>query len=95
MSKALNRYSSYAKMAWDTAVARRVMDQHEYIRPFRHCHARLFHRGWFILLVSYNTPVAIANCVGQLVMLNPEWFSNTTTRQIRWFLQDFCGINNP
>lgn len=95
MSKALEHYGTYAKMAWDAAFARRVMNNPDYIRPFRNCHARLFYQGGRVLLVSYNAPVAIASANGQLVMLNPERFSNTTTRQIRWFLQDFCGINNP
>ena len=95
MSKALERYGTYANTDWDAAVARRVMDHPDYIRPFRHCNARLVHNGVLILLVSYETPVAIANCAGQLVMLNPERFSNTTTRQIRWFLQDVCKIGNP
>lgn len=95
MSKALERYGTYADMAWDMAVARRITDNPAYIRPFRHCNARLFYREQHILLVSYATPVAIASCDGRLIMLNPEWFSNTTTSHIRWFLQDFCGINNP
>lgn len=95
MSKALKRYGTYADMKWDEALARRIMDKPDYIRPFRHCNARLFYRDQLIVLVSYATPVAIATSDGQLMMLNPERFSNTTTRQIRWFLQDFCGIKNP
>ena len=95
MSKALKRYGAYANMAWDEAFARRIMDKPDYIRPFRHCHAHLCYQDGLILLVSYDTPVAVADYTGSLVMVNPERFSNTTTRQIRWFLQDFCSINNP
>ena len=95
MTKALERYGTYANMTWDEAFARRIMDKPDYVRPFRHCNARLFYSGQHILLVSYATPVAIASCAGQLIMLNPKRFSNTTTRQVRWFLQDFCDINNP
>lgn len=93
--KALERYGTYADTAWDTAVARRIMGNPDYIRSYRHCNARLVYHGRHILLVSYATPVAIASRAGRLIMLNPEWFSNTTTRQIRWFLQDFAAINNP
>lgn len=95
MSKALERYGTYADMKWNEAFARRVMDKPDYIRPFRHCNARLYYRDGVVLLVSYDTPVAIAGYTGSLVMLNPEWFSITTTQHVRWFLQDFCGINNP
>lgn len=95
MSEALKRYGAYANMAWDEAVARRIMDKPNYVRPFRRCSARLVYQGQLILLVSYNTPVAIASCDGRLIMLNPERFSNTTTSHVRWFMQDFCGINNP
>lgn len=95
MTKALERYGAYADMKWDEAFARRIMDKPDYIRPFRHCHAHLCYQGGLILLVSYDTPVAIAGYTGSFVMLNPTWFSNTTTRQIRRFLQDFCGIANP
>ena len=95
MTKAIERYGTYANMKWNEAFARRVMDKPDYIRPFRHCNARLYYQDGLILLVSYSTPVAIAGYTGSLVMLNPEWFSNTTTRHVRWFLQDFCGINNP
>lgn len=95
MSKALKRYGTYASMAWNEAFARRIMDKPDHIRQFRHCHAHLYYQDGLILLVSYDTPVAIAGYTGSLVMLNPERFSNTTTRQIRRFLQDFCSINNP
>lgn len=95
MTKALERYGAYANIKWNEAFARRIMDKPDYTRPFRHCNARLCYQDGLILLVSYNTPVAIAGYTGSLVMVNPEWFSNTTTRQIRWFLQDFCSINNP
>lgn len=95
MTKALERYGTYANMAWDAAVARRIMDNPDYIRPFRHCNARLFYREQHILLVSYATPVAIATSDGRLIMLNPERFSITTTSHVRWFMQDFCNINNP
>ena len=95
MTKAIERYGTYADMKWNEAFARRVMGKPDYIRPFRHCNARLFYSEQHILLVSYATPVAIASCDGRLIMLNPERFSNTTTRQIRRFLQDFCRINNP
>lgn len=95
MSKALERYGTYADMKWNEAFARSIMDKPDYIRPFRHCYARLCYQDGLILLVSYDTPVAVAGYTGSLIMVNPEWFSNTTTRQIRWFLQDFCGINNP
>ena len=95
MTKALERYGTYADVEWDETFARRIMGRPDYIRPFRHCNARLYYRYGLVLLVSYSTPVAIAGYTGQLVMLNPERYSNTTTRQIRWFLQDFCGINNP
>ena len=95
MSKALERYGNYADMKWNMPFARRIMDKPDYVRPFRHCHAHLYYQDGLILLVSYNTPVAIAGYTGSLIMVNPERFSNTTTRQIRWFLQDFCGISNP
>ena len=95
MSKALKRYGTYANMAWDEAAARRIMDKPDYVRPFRRCSARLVYQGQLILLVSYSTPVAIANCAGQLIMLNPEQYSITTTTHVRWFMRDFCGINNP
>lgn len=95
MSKALKRYGSYANMAWNEVFARRIMAKPDYIRPFRHCNAHLYYQDGLVLLVSYDTPVAIAGYTGSLVMVNPERFSNTTTRQIRWFLQDFCHINNP
>lgn len=95
MTKALERYGTYANMEWNEAFARFVMAKPDYIRPFRHCNARLYYKDGTILLVSYKTPVATASCDGRLIMLNPERFSNTTTRQIRWFLQDFCNINNP
>lgn len=95
MTKALERYGTYAGMKWNEAFARRIMDKHDYIRPFRHCNARLYYKDGLILLVSYNTPVAISGYDGRLMMLNPKRFSNTTTRQIRWFLQDFCRVNNP
>ena len=95
MSEALKRYGTYADMKWNLTVARRIMDKPGYVRPFRHCHARLCYQAGLILLVSYDTPVAIADYTGRLIMVNPERFSNTTTRQIRWFLQDFCGIANP
>lgn len=95
MTKALKRYRTYADMAWNETIARRIMNKPDYIRQFRHCNAHVYYQDGLILLVSYNTPVAIAGYTGSFVMLNPEWFSNTTTRQIRWFLQDFCHINNP
>ena len=95
MTKALDRYGTYADFKWNEAFARRIMAKPDYIRPFRHCHARLYYKSGIILLASYGTPVAIAGYTGRLIMLNPERFSNTTTRQIRWFLQDFCNINNP
>ena len=95
MSKALERYGTYADMKWNMPFARRIMEKPDYVRPFRHCHAHLCYQDGLILLVSYDTPVAVAGYTGSLIMLNHEWFSNTTTRQIRWFLQDFCGINNP
>lgn len=96
MTKALERYGTYADIKWDEAFARRAMDKPDYIRPFRHCNARLYYKDGLVLLVSYATPVAIAGgCTGRLIMLNPERFSNTTTRHVRWFIQDFCGINNP
>lgn len=95
MSKALKRYGTYADMKWNMPFARRIMDKPDYIRPFRHCNAHLCYQDGLILLVSYDTPVAVAGYTGSLIMVNPERFSNTTTRQIRWFLQDFCGINNP
>ena len=92
---ALKRYCTYAACEWNMPFARRIMDKPDYVRPFRHCHAHLYYQDGLILLVSYNTPVAIAGYTGSVVMVNPERFSNTTTRQIRWFLQDFCKINNP
>ena len=95
MTKALKRYCAYASMKWNEEFARHVMEKPDYVRPFRHCHARICYKDGLILLVSYNTPVAIAGYTGSLVMLNHEWFSNTTTRQIRWFLQDFCHVSNP
>lgn len=95
MTKTLARYGTYADMKWNEAFARRIMAKPDYIRPFRHCNAHLYYQDGLILLVSYNTPVAIAGYTGSLVMVNPKWFSNTTTRQIRRFLQDFCNINNP
>lgn len=95
MTKALERYGTYADMKWNAQFARRIMDKPDYIRQFRHCHAHLCYQDGLVLLVSYDTPVAIAGYTGRLIMLNPERFSNTTTRQIRWFLQDFCKINNP
>lgn len=95
MTKALERYSAYADMEWDEAFARRIMDKPDYIRPFRRCNARLVYQDKLILLVSYNTPVAIADDTGRLIMLNTERFSITTTSHIRWFMQDFCGIYNP
>lgn len=95
MSKALERYGAHADMAWNEAFARRIMDKPDYIRPFRHCTARLFYKDELVLLVSYATPVAIASRDGRLVMLNPEQYSITTTSHVRWFMQDFCGINNP
>ena len=95
MTSAIKRYGTYADMKWNEAFARRIMDKPDYVRPFRHCHARLCYQGGLILLVSYDTPVAVAGYTGSLIMVNPERFSNTTTRQVRWFLQDFCGINNP
>lgn len=95
MSKALNRYSTYARMPWDPARADFIRRNADHIRPFRTCHASLVHSGGYIMLVSYNTPVAIANMAGALVMLDTTYYSNTTTRQVRWFLQDYCGINNP
>ena len=95
MSKALKRYCTYAACKWNMPFARRIMARPYYVRPFRHCNAHLYYQDGLILLVSYNTPVAIAGYTGSLIMVNPERFSNTTTRQIRWFLQDFCGISNP
>lgn len=95
MTKALERYGTYADFKWNEAFARFVMDKPDYIRPFRHCNARLYYKDGVVLLVSYKTPVAMAGYTGRFIMVNPEWFSNTTTRQIRWFMQDFCKINNP
>ncbi len=95
MTKAIERYVTYADMKWNETFARCMMAKPDYIRPFRRCNAHLYYQDGLILLVSYNTPVAIAGYTGSLVMVNPERFSNTTTRQIRWFMQDFCGINNP
>ena len=95
MSKALKRYGAYANMAWNMDFVACIMEKPGYIRPFRHCNARLFYRDPLIVLVSYATPVAVATSDGQLMMLNPKWFSNTTTSHVRWFLQDFCNINNP
>ena len=95
MTKAIERYGTYADMKWNEAFARRIMDKPNYIRPFRHCNARLLYKDGLVLLVSYDTPVAIAGYTGSLVMLNPIWFSNTTTSHVRWFMQDFCGIKNP
>jgi len=95
MTSALKRYGTYADMKWNEAFARRIMAKPDYIRPFRHCNGRICYKDGLILLVSYNTPVAVAGYTGSLIMVNPERFSNTTTRQIRWFLQDFCKINNP
>lgn len=95
MSNALKRYCAYADMKWNMPFAQSILDKPDYVRPFRHCNARLVYQDGLILLVSYNTPVAVAGYTGSVVMINPERFSNTTTRQIRWFLQDFCHINNP
>ena len=95
MSKALERYGTYADMKWNEAFARRIMDKPDYVRPFRHCSARLVYKDGLILLVSYTTPVAVAGYTGNLIMLNPEQYSITTTTHVRWFLQDFCGISHP
>lgn len=95
MSKALNRYSTHARLPWDPARAAFIRRNADHIRRFRSCHASLVHSGGYIMLVSYDTPVAIANIGGVLVMLDPTHYSSTTTRQIRWFLKDYCGINNP
>ena len=95
MSKALKRYGAYADMKWNMPFARRIMDKPDYVRQFRHCHARIFYKDGLVLLVSYDTPVAVAGYTGSLVMVNPEQYSITTTTHVRWFLQDFCKINNP
>lgn len=95
MSKALNRYNTYSRVPWDAARAEFIRRNADHTRPFRSCNARLVHSGGYIMLVSYDTPVAVATMAGALVMLDPTHYSNTTTRQIRWFLQDYCGINNP
>lgn len=95
-SKALQRYTSYAEYVWqDKLVADLRNSPSKRCEPFRHCHAYLDYRGPYVILVSYNTPAAMAFANGVLHSVNPNWYSTTATRQVRWFLQDFCNITNP
>lgn len=93
---ALERYAEYAHYKWQpNLVAELLASPFKRSEQFRSCHARLEYRGPYVILVSYNTPVAMAYACGTLHSINPQWYSNTTTRQTRWFLQDICAIKNP
>ena len=96
LNKALLRYASHAREPWDPGTIADIMQNTERIERFRCCNARLHYADGWVILVSYNTPVALADAVsGQLVSLTLTRYSNTTTRQVRWFLQDICHIKNP